>query len=226
MSYNSSSDLNAFVIFILESADSGERMASYIVNVIEPSDFSHHALNVQPFTRYQIKMKLCVGGICSLFSDSVHIRTMEGKPTRVRDVKIVEKLNSVIVTWSAPRNISGILRKYSLNVMDSHNVSLSGYPFIVSNNATSATSLSQTLINLPANQKLLLKIIPFTSMQGESFSTWFVSPEGVPDIPHDVNAITIKDGRRVVIRWKEPLIPNGKVLGYIVSKHFVCTHNH
>lgn len=211
MSYNSSSDLDAFAIIIFESAESGEVVARPHINTNELSKFSYRVFNVQPFTRYLIKMQLCVGGICSLFSDSKYIQTMEGKPTRVRNVKVIEKGNAVLATWLKPRNISGILRKYSLDVMDSKNVSLPEYPVIVSN-----TSLSQTLVNLPANQRLLLKIIPYTSMEGESFATWFESPEGLPGIPRDVIGITIKNDKRVVIRWKEPLFPNGKITGYSV----------
>ena len=96
--------------------------------------------------------------------------------------------------------------------MNSYNVSLPEYPVTVSN-----TSLSHTLFNLPANQKLLLKIVPYNSMEGESFATWFESPEGLPGIPKYANGIKVKNGRRVVIRWKEPLLPNGKITGYSVS---------
>ena len=218
MSYNSSSDLDAFAIITFESAETGEVVARPHVNTDELSNFSYRVFNVQPFTRYLIKMQLCVGGICSSFSDSKYIQTMEGKPTRVRNVKITEKGNNVLVTWSKPRNISGILRKYSLDVMNSYNVSLPEYPVTVSN-----TSLSQTLFNLPANQKLLLKIVPYNSMEGESFATWFESPEGLPGIPKYANGIKVKNGRRVVIRWKEPLLPNGKITGYSVScLYFKC----
>lgn len=224
MSFDSSSDLDAFVIFIFESADTEKVVARYIMNSIEPSDFSHRALNVQPFTRYLIKLRLCVGGICSLFSDSVFIRTMEGKSSRVRNVKITEKADKVHVTWSVPRNISGILRKYSLNVMDMENVTLPGYPVIVQN-----TSLSHFLTNLPANQKLLFQIIPYTTSEGESYSTWFVSPEGLPGVPNAVSAITTNNDKRVAIRWQQPDTSNGKILGYMVSSRcvfvYVCLHS-
>lgn len=163
-SYNTSSDLDAFGILIFEIVETGEVFAHHYLDSIELSDFSGRIWKAQPYTHYLIKMKVCIGGICSLFSDSKFIKTMEGKPSQVRNVNITEKDNAILVTWSKPKNISGILRKYSLDVMDSKNVSLPKYPINVSN-----TSLSRTLINLPAYQKLFLKITAHTSMEGESF---------------------------------------------------------
>ena len=86
-----------------------------------------------------------------------------------------------------------------------------------------STSTSEFVDKLPANKKLSVEITPFTVLKGPTAVYNFTSPEAVPGPPNKVEIITIKNGKRAVIRWKTPEHPNGKILGYTVSFNIFST---
>ncbi|XP_066913102.1 receptor-type tyrosine-protein phosphatase S-like isoform X1 [Clytia hemisphaerica] len=210
MEYNTSSDLDGSIVFKLENEDTGTVNERDVINVREAPDSK--MLSVRPYTRYKIQLKLCVGGVCSEYSDASNIKTMEGQPTKVTNIKVVEQANGIIISWSRPLNVSGVLRKYEMNIrnLDDNGSRLPGFPKPIPD-----TSSSEFVDKLPANKKLSVEITPFTVLKGPTAVYNFTSPEAVPG-PPNVVIITINNGKRAVIRWKAPEHPNGKILGYTI----------
>lgn len=211
MNYNSSTDLDASIIIQLENLVSGHVSKKDIANPRELIDFSK-TLNVKPYTSYSVSMRLCIDVLCSAFSDPFKFKTMEGKPSPVRNVHHVEKDGQVEITWDRPINISGVIQNYSVLLRNAKNEILPRFPVTIKKN-------TQRIIlkNLPLNQELSVTITPYTSFKGEKVTYTFRSPEGRPSIPNKVNAVALDKGDIIAVRWKQPLQPNGVITGYKVS---------
>jgi len=219
MNYNSSTDLDASIVIQLEDVVSGQASKRDITNPRDLIDFSK-TLNVKPYTNYSISMQLCLDVFCSAYSDPYKVRTMEGKPSPVRNIHHVEKDGRIEITWDRPINISGVIRNYSVSILNDKNAVIPGFPVTVKKN-------TQRLIvkNLPVFQKLSVTITPYTSFKGDNVTYTFLSPEGKPGIPSKVSAVSLDKGDIIAVRWKQPLRPNGKISGYKVNTSlYFCTY--
>lgn len=168
-------------------------------------------VNVKVYVLYRLRIKSCIHhNICSGFSEPAYIRSQEGPPSQVRNISILQDIDTVTVSWEKPLSIPGILRKYEINVKDGLK-NLTGYPKFVSNITT-----TYTLTNLPAYKLLTAEVTPYTTQAGLPIQKRFLSAEGTPGPPSLFKVIESKGD--IVLQWSPPINPNGIVLKYGVSE--------
>lgn len=181
----------------------------------ESSRYSQ-TLNVEQFIRYRIKIKSCVHHICGEYSDPKLITTEEGAPSAVENLSLVNRLDGVQISWSRPKDVPGIIRKYILNFKRIDiNVNANGYPKVLDN-----TTTNHTIIDLPPYQDLVAEVTPYTVVAGPPVTKRFRSPQGTPGRPLNLSVILLTDVT-ISIKWAEPEYPNGVILGYGVSGLFM-----
>ena len=173
---------------------------------------------VHAFTEYRIEMKSCIQDVCSKYSNSVNITSLEDAPSKVRNLVVVPSLDSVFVSWLPPTENNGILRKYIVIVLHTSGDSkiIDGYPKEVNSNI-----LSIALDNIPHHKKLTIEVKAFTVKAGPGVRKLFQSPEGLPSAPTNVIVVLLKD-TIMSIKWDKPEEPNGVIYGYKVKLVFYC----
>ena len=166
---------------------------------------------LMPFTRYEYRIR-AINNAGSVFTEWIEIVTLEDIPQGLNGPTFpLIFARNITVSWTMPSSPNGIITFYE--VYQREFLGMARLVARVSGNTT--TFIASDLIPARIYE---FRIVAINSV-GQNESPW-VSVSTTEAPPEGLQPIVIESrppsGTSLVLSWSEPLIPNGRILEYIV----------
>ena len=164
-----------------------------------------------PFTRYEYRIR-AINSAGGVFTEWVEVVTLEDVPQGVNEPTFpLIFARNITVTWTTPTSPNGIITFYE--VYQREFLGMARLVARVSGNTTAF--IASDLIPARIYE---FRIVAINSA-GQNESPW-VSVSTTEAPPEGIQPIIVESrppsGTSLVLSWSEPLIPNGRILEYIV----------
>eukprot|EP00794_Sanderia_malayensis_P001275 gene1275-1406_t len=197
----------------------GRKINRFVVNMrskahtTTPRTYTLMLKGLQPYTLYNISVyasKLYDNILInSELSRPLEVETKEAAPSEPRNLKINPTNGGYLLTWQAPAQLNGFLKKYRFKLWRSGSTEHLLDQFILSSRTE-----YEIISALKPYTRYWVSLEARTILFGPAAQLSFVTPEGLPSAPRDVKAVL--NGTKFIITWRSPEEENGRIIGYKV----------
>jgi len=164
-----------------------------------------------PFTRYEYRIR-AINSAGSVFSEWVEVVTLEDIPEGVNGPSFpLIFARNITVNWTTPSSPNGIITFYE--VYQREFLGMSRLVARVPGNITTFTASGLIPARIYEFRITAINSVGQSEGPWESVSTKEAAPEGLQPITIESRP---PSGTSLILSWTEPLIPNGRILEYIV----------